>query len=852
MTSPPDTLPPGHPARRRRFLLGAILVSAAIALGLALLWSLSSNARDKIELLATANADSMQWSLAQVEVEYLVLRTAAEAARNGTETLDDLRRRFDVFYSRTETAKSSSAFQDVLALPGADAAIVRIDAFLDRTVPLVDGPDAGLRAALPDLTAELAALQPDLRTIALSGVRVFAAKSENQRLAVADALRDLGVIAISLLLGLLTVVSILIALTRASQRQTDQISATQQRLQAIISTSLDAILVADGRGRVLDYNGAAEMIFGYDRLEVIGEPMTGLLVPDHAHAHARPDDAMARYRKDSERRMAGREPMRLQARRKDGSLFPVELSVSAADGPEGEILVFFIRDISLRVRSENELLIARDRAVAGEKAKAELLAVMSHEIRTPLNGVLGTLQLLAETDLDARQRRFVDAMNLSGQALQAHVNNVLDISRLDAGMGVTVRAPFPLSQMTADVVETLRTEAERRGNTLVKRSFGADLNSVLGDEDRLRQILINLLGNAIKFTENGEIAVEVERLADSDMVELRVTDTGIGIPEHQTARIFEDFVTLDPSFRRAAEGTGLGLGIVRRLVALLDGEIGVESEPGEGSLFWVRVPLPAVTDSNVIPSAGQDGLSRRPAGQCRSVLVVEDNEINRMVVREMLEQQGCHVTEAVDGADGLDRAAQTRFDLILMDISMPRMDGAAASQAIRGGDGPNRHTPIVALTAHALPADIRRFHDLGMEHVLTKPLLRADLVAVLNATRGVPGTTDPVAAAVSDDLAATLGAERAADLVKRARTEVAAGLDRIEALLATDAPRQEIAALAHRLAGAAAVAGQDRLLAQLAELETESAAGRDPKAPIAAARAALTETADRSGQARAI
>ncbi|MXQ07487.1 response regulator [Alphaproteobacteria bacterium GH1-50] len=804
-----------------------------------MLWLLSANARDKIDQLATANADSMQWSLAQFEVEYLVLRTTTEAAQNGTQTLDEVRRRFDVFYSRVGTVKSSAAFQTILATEDVSQAMERVDAFLSEVAPLIDGDDPALRAALPGISSDLVSLHTELRTIALVGVRVFAGRAEAQRLAVADALRDLAIIALALLTGLLTVFTILLALIRASQRQNDQILTAQQRLQAIISTSLDAILVTDENGLILDYNGAAEVIFGHSREDVVGTSVNLLLVADHAHGS--PENPMARYRKDSERRMSGRDLMRLQARRRDGSLFPVELSVGTAAGPESDVLVFFIRDISFRLRSENELVIARDRAVAGEKAKAELLAVMSHEMRTPLNGILGTLQLLEETDLTPRQRRFVDAMNTSGQTLQSHVNNVLDISRLDAGMGVTTTAPFALLQLTRDVIETLRAEAELRGNRLEYRSFGSGLDAVKGDEDRLRQILINLLGNAIKFTEDGEISVEIERLADSDIVELRVADTGIGIDAGETARIFDDFVTLDPSFQRVAEGTGLGLGIVRRLVALLDGEIGVESEPGEGSLFWVRLPL-APTDEDF--SAPDEPLQRpnRPlAGQCRSVLVVEDNEINRMVVREMLEQQGCHVTEAVDGAEGLAIAGENRFDLILMDISMPRLDGLGAGKAIREGDGPNRETPIVALTAHALPEDIERFLQLGMDHVLTKPLARSDLIAVLDATRGKAPETVTPSPGSRTELEALLGDDAARSLLERVRVEVRNGLDDIRRMNRDRSSGHTIAALAHRLAGSAALAGHERLREHLLALEAAAASGRDIDAHLVDAEAALTD-----------
>ncbi len=500
------------------------------------------------------------------------------------------------------------------------------------------------------------------------------------------------------------------------------------------------------------------------------------------------------------------------------TVFPVELSINAAESEDGEIFVSYLRDISKRVAGENELVEARDKALAGEKAKADLLAVMSHEMRTPLNGVLGTLELLSGTDLNDRQKKFVGVMDASGKMLLEHVNNVLDISRVDAGMAVVAQNVIDLFEVAEETLEGLRTQATNRGNLLSIKQVGPPIGPVTGDRKRLQQVLFNLLGNAIKFTENGSVTLELEALPEDGQVEFRVIDTGIGISPEDLDRIFEDFVTLDASYQREVEGTGLGLGIVKRLIELMGGEIGVESEPGDGSVFWFRLPLSQATDRRIThPIETAEGFLAD--GQL-SVLVVEDNEINRMVAREMLEQAGCHVTEAVDGQEGVRVAETGHFDLILMDISMPKLDGTAATALIKNSSGPNASTPIIALTAHALPDDVTRFREAGMADVITKPLSSDRLRAVLaEYSPAASGEEAPHVSSPLDEVVGTLGQERADALRQRAVEQLNAGLDEITELAETDGSRDEVKAIAHKLAGSAALFGMQAVRETLIEIE---------------------------------
>ncbi len=799
---------------QRSFLQGAAIYLAVVLFSGTAIWLMSSGARQKIDALAVANADSTQWSLAQSEVEYLALLSAAQANAAQEGELKSVRQRFDVFYSRIQTLKSSPAFDGVRDIPSVATSMAKIDTFLENSVALIDASDPELMASMPALLEELQAHRGELRDISLAGVRVFAERSEAQRKAVASALTDLGWIAFGLLALLLGVVGILLSNIRASHRQTSEIALTQSRLQAIISTSLDGILVVGKDGNVLDYNGAAEGIFGYTREEALGEDMSTLIIPDHLRDMH--NEGMSRYRETGEKRVVGSGLLKLEAKRKDGSVFPVELSINSAQSEEGEIFVSFLRDISQREANEQELVEARDNALAGEKAKADLLAVMSHEMRTPLNGVLGTLQLLSNTELNAKQAKYVGVMETSGKLLLNHVNDVLDISRVDAGMVESVHETFDLHALTDQVVEGLTGQANTRGNTISVVYLGDPVRQVIGDETRVRQILVNLLGNAIKFTESGSVTLEVEAAAASDQVEFRVIDSGIGIDEGNLERIFEDFVTLDASYQREVEGTGLGLGIVKRLVQLLGGEIGVESEQGQGSVFWFNLPLPKV-DARATASPVEFGLEREIDKYSAKVLVVEDNEVNRMVVGEMLQLHGCDVTEAQDGHEGVLFAQNSAFDLILMDISMPRMDGVTAAKTIRSEDGPNHQTPIIALTAHAMPDDVQRFNDAGMLGVITKPISADRLRDVLEKTVNVK-LTRGVSTQMSE-LRETFGAEKADALEKKAMEQLIDGFEDLGHLLSAQAPQKEVSALAHKLAGTAAMFGFEAALIELREIE---------------------------------
>ena len=418
---------------------------------------------------------------------------------------------------------------------------------------------------------------------------------------------------------------------------------------------------------------------------------------------------------------------RYQMRHGDGHWVWIESSgqiVAWTDQDKPARMIGIMRDVSAEVKLEQQLRVERERAIKALEVKSEFLATLSHEIRTPINGALGMAQNLADTPLNNSQRQMVNTIQHSTRSLLSVINDTLDYSKVETGRMEIEDSVFDVIAVIEEVVQMLHGEATRNQTSiLIKRS--PDLSSFrLGDQCRIRQILTNLIGNAVKFTHRGYVEIQVG--GTDQGIFLNINDTGIGIPADRLATCFEPFSQADSSTTRKYGGTGLGLSISRKLARLMDGDITVSSVVGEGSSFMLELPFPA---SEVQASADRSGSVEITQGsdyQNVVMLIVEDNLVNQQVLLLMLKKLGCELVVVENGAQAVDIASQRKFDVILMDCQMPVMDGFAATTHIRQ-HGLNRLTPIVAVTANAMPSDKARCLESGMNGYIAKPIQRNEL-----------------------------------------------------------------------------------------------------------------------------
>ncbi|NCD24747.1 MAG: response regulator [Deltaproteobacteria bacterium] len=553
-------------------------------------------------------------------------------------------------------------------------------------------------------------------------------------------------------------------LERTVTERTEKLHVALREVQAIFDNSLVGIAVMDGEGGIQRFNKRFAEMFGHDSAALSHMSMVDLHFSRKSHA-----EFLHRYHA-----AIGQHGMMQhdhQFIRANGTRFWCQVSAKPIDPREaskGVIWVF--EDITERMRASevlraqaDDLRRAKDDADRATTAKSEFVARMSHEIRTPMNAILGMAQMLSETNLDTEQSEYVRTFSSAGEMLLTIINDILDFSKIEEGRMELESIPFDLARVAEETTRLLKTQAAVKGLEL-QLGISGDVGACYeGDPTRLRQILVNLIGNAIKFTPRGHVRLDVDLLApdiqDTDgpgerqWCRFRVRDTGVGIPEDKLEHVFESFSQADSSTTRAFGGTGLGLAISRRLVELMGGTIRAESAVGQGTEFCVLLPLTALGPEALVHDDA--GLDRIEIPQRRSdapprVLVVDDVEANRRVVELFLRGQDIDLTLAKDGSEGLRLVQDQPYDLILMDMEMPVMDGMAATRAIRAWEREQGFEPahIVAMTAHSFVEQKEAIMAAGCSGYLAKPIRKSGLLRVLDDYRaGVGPRDDEVVAA---------------------------------------------------------------------------------------------------------
>ena len=743
-------------------------------------------------------------------------------------------------------------------------------------------------------------------------------------------------------------------------RRTAQLSASEARIRAVIESTLDAVVVMDGRSVITEWNPRAEEMTGIPREAVVGgPPPEDVYPPKLAAFHV---DALRRYEEDAD-------PAHFNARFEDvtkgpdGSAVPIEITVAAARSDEGVTISHFVRDISERLRAQAEIEEARDAAERAATAKSAFLATMSHEIRTPMNAIVGMTSLLTDTPLTSEQREYVATIRTSGDALLAIINDILDFSKIESGKLELERHPFAVRDVIESALDLLAPPATAKGLDLGYLLETDGSTQLIGDSTRLRQVLINFLSNAVKFTDAGSVTVHGRLTAageDRARLRLEVRDTGIGIPADRLDRLFRSFSQVDASTTRKFGGTGLGLAISKRLAEAMEGRVEVISAPGEGSTFAVDVTLPRLPGPDPVTSgvpsvlrgrsvlvvddsavnrqlldrqltswglrvdgfelplealdrvragerydvalidmqmpemdgltladriaeatayrlpivllssiggvdpalargrlaatlskpvkpatlrsalvdalAGGSGFAERPAPapalrpeRPLHVLVAEDNAVNQRVAVATLERLGHRADVAADGLEAIAALVRQKYDLVLMDMQMPNLDGLGATRRIRAELPPERQPRIVAMTANAFSEDRDACRDAGMDDFLTKPVERAELLRALAGTPAVQAPVPPACEAVAIDAerleAATGGDEAMTELLIDLHAEEGSALVAALRDAAALADRNALRAAAHTFTSSSASVGATALSALCAGLEAQARGG---------------------------
>lgn len=423
----------------------------------------------------------------------------------------------------------------------------------------------------------------------------------------------------------------------------------------------------------------------------------------------------------------------------DGRQIPVTASLSCAVVNGVAVRLVALRDEREQRMREDALDQARRAAEGANQAKSSFLAMMSHELRTPLNAMLGSAELLAKTSLDGRQRELLAMFREAGGLMLALVGDVLDCSKIEAGQLELNYQPYRLSDLGSDIKGMWAGEAERRGLSLNIDMASVDDVIVSADPMRLRQIVFNLVSNGLKFTGSGGVSVSLaaEQAAGRQKVMISVADTGIGIAPDRLERVFDAFVQADSSITRQFGGTGLGLSISRALARQMGGDIVVTSVPGKGSKFTVSLDL-GVAVEDALEQVTETVVT---LGAQVRILAVEDNELNRRILAAILQQWDMVVSWAHNGVEAVDLAEQDQFDIVLMDVQMPIMDGVTATRMIRSNGGPNARTPVIALTANVSTNDQEGYLTAGMDRFVGKPIQPSQLLAVIAEVLG--GAEEP-------------------------------------------------------------------------------------------------------------
>jgi len=695
-----------------------------------------------------------------------------------------------------------------------------IDQFVNETISIIDKEDEISFEDILILREMVKKVRPKISKNAFLVYRLAVVRSQEHRINFSKQLIWTGGSTVFFLIMLSGLLLLLDRMLRSAIRRADELTASSRQLALTVAGSMDAIIIADGYSKIIEYNTSAQGVFGWSREEIIGKTMEELFFRKGLRDAYK--NAMAQSLELSNTNVIDGVRVELTAWRKNGEEFIVELNMTYVERNNDAIYMAYIRDISDRKDAEKILIEARDRAERTDKAKSQFLAVMSHEMRTPLAGIIGVMDLLKTTKLTKKQDHYVQIATSSGEIMLEHINEALDITRIEGGALNLSPQEFNLPDLVRSLVEILKPLANEKVLNLDLQIDNKIKTNFMGDSLRIRQILTNLLGNSIKFTDKGSIKFIIicSHGPDDSKLKFKITDTGVGIAPENHEKIFDDFVVISSAGKQQTRGDGLGLSISRKIARQMGGDIIVESNINEGATFILSLPLVRVAKTDVIEPKELD----IPVENFKkiNVLVVEDSITNREVLCDMLEEMGHKVIGAMNGLESLEQVKKQIFDIIFMDINMPIMGGIEAVEKIRSGGGLNSKTYIAGLTAHGSDEFSVKAEQAGMDCYFTKPIRLVTLQQIISdvVTSGSDETIGEFST-VLKELFETLGREKTLGVSWVFFEELEQFINQCnQGIFSHD--NHALAEAAHKIKGAAAMLGLDLLETTFAQLESDA------------------------------
>lgn len=851
----PPTSGPGadkfiHTTKR---LSAQILLFLMLVSSIALLISAMAF-QQRLDAIRSASSDNGGWVVAQLEVDHLGLMLTLDAAALemrpdvtaplSSETLARVKREFDIFYSRIDIFTTS--LQRMGVAEELQARADRLKTIRDRLANRIDAIDEKDTGALIAFREAVQASYPMVREVTVAGLQEITTETarvrqEERQLFVRFFLQSL---VLFVLMGAGTFLAV--RLWHELETRTAEMGRIAAMLSTAFNSSQNAVIVTDPHSRILYSNTRARLILGYTSEQLLGMQAEDILILDPPRSDAQSETQS----------LIDKGAMVRACRSLNGREIPVDVSlVEDQDISGNPIVILFIRDISAQIEAETNLRAALVQAEQAARAKSMFLATMSHEMRTPLHGLMASLGLIEEDQMTPTNRALLKtARDCSARALD-QVDDVLELTRL--GESIETPVAFNPARIAADIVDELQPLAKNSNNRIELITKGAfDRHRLEGLPSAFSRAIYNLAGNAVKFTRNGVITIRLnmgEEISDERDLRVEVEDTGIGIAPEDQKRIFESFETVGPSEVNATMGTGLGLPIARLAIERQGGTLGVSSTPGVGSKFFFTIRLRVSEATEPLSILTRPMTETLIEDYPRRVLVVDDNDINLTLMSEMVRRMGHHPDTALNGQEAVDKAQANVYDVILMDFSMPVMDGPTAAAIIRQTSGPSAQAVIIGVTA-LIGAHTDQGQAAAMDDILTKPVSQQQLArAIRNTVRDRASITVPEsilkeppltegrdAVTVMQELGEMVGKDTAVRLIRGTLADADAAL---AAMTNPDMSLEAKTRIIHNAVGSTGVIGLEDLTETLSEAETLARAGRDPgdRNLVAAAKALLQE-----------